>query len=42
VRDHSESFPGYDLREGLMFASLGTCHEGMEMRVVRPDGDGGV
>ena len=31
---HNNFFPQYDLKHGLKFASLGTCHPSIEMRVI--------
>jgi len=39
---HSNRFPDYDVEKGLDFAALGTCHEGLEMRVVQVDEQGRV
>lgn len=35
---HNTSFPVYDKDNGLEFASLGTCHMGISMRVVNEQG----
>ncbi|KAM7210182.1 acetyl-CoA synthetase-like protein [Rhypophila decipiens] len=37
---HNSKFPDYDVDNGLSFASLGTCHQGIEMRVVQVDETG--
>jgi acyl-CoA synthetase (AMP-forming)/AMP-acid ligase II/thioesterase domain-containing protein/aryl carrier-like protein len=35
---HNTSFPVYDSTNGFEFASLGTCHTGLSMRVVNEEG----
>ncbi|KAK4209702.1 acetyl-CoA synthetase-like protein [Rhypophila decipiens] len=37
---HNNKFPDYDVDNGLSFAALGTCHQGIEMRVVQVDETG--
>ncbi|KAF9889636.1 hypothetical protein FE257_007144 [Aspergillus nanangensis] len=39
---YAQACPSYDVARGHEFASLGTCIPGIEMRVVRLDGTGGL
>ena len=39
---HNNSFPDHDTQEGLVFASLGKCHDGVEMRVVHVSDHGDI